>query len=93
MHEPVDNKMKRVILQNTHLIVFESSLEQESGVELNRIRIKLSLIAMQVEGLDFRTCWEILFGFMELGLTNCLGNALKQELAKETMNFSGRYPL
>lgn len=30
----------------------------------------------------FRACWGILFGFLELGLTNCLGDAAKQGLTE-----------
>ena len=53
MHNSSDDIVKRVVLPNSSLTVFEATLaEGESEDSLNRVRKQLTPITLKVEGLD-----------------------------------------
>lgn len=53
MHVSINDAVKRVVLPNAHLTVFETVFEDDEGeAETNDAREQLSLITLKVEGRD-----------------------------------------
>ena len=52
MHVSVNDAVKRVVLPNSHLVVFEKNLENHTEEEIRRIREELTPITLQMDGRD-----------------------------------------
>ncbi len=52
MHVSVNDAVKRVVLPNSHLVVFEKRLANHTEAETNYIRDQLAPLALKVEGRD-----------------------------------------